>query len=115
MSKWLCAIVFTHYDPVFAKVVTPNWPTAGFQYIISVFRGDPASPIIVNIIYQMCINYADRHVIYPHVFTNTHVDLTAMFGSVALRQLVYADEHTTVKHAISGAQPTFRLIYTWLA
>ena len=55
VPKWFCHFVFIHYNSLFAKVVTKDWSTNIIQFLIGVFQGCPASPILFNIVYQLCI------------------------------------------------------------
>ena len=79
VPKWYRNFVFTHYESLYAKVVTNEWSTAVFPFLIGVFQGDPASPIHFNIVYHMCVDYVKQHVINPFVFSDKNFDLHNRF------------------------------------
>ena len=107
-------MIFLYYSSLFAKVVTSKWATSFFPFEIGVFQGCTISPILFDLVYQLCIDFVEQHGSNPYAFTQSF-DLNKKFGILELLQLVYADDHTLVNRTISGAQRTLNEIFKWLS
>ena len=55
VPAWVCALVNIYYNELFAKVVTQQWETPVFAFLIGVFQGCTVSPILFDIVFQVCI------------------------------------------------------------
>ena len=113
VPTWVIRLIFLYYDSLFAKVVTPNWATSFFPFEIGVFQGCTISPILFDLVYQLCIDFVDQYRIYPYVFSQSF-DSKRKFGLIELSQLVYADDHTLINRTLRGAQSNLDSVYKWL-
>ena len=111
---WCSNLIFQYYNALFASVATSNWTTSLFPFEIGVFQGCTISPILFDLVYQLCIDFVDKHGLDPYVFSRTF-DFKKKFGIIELSQLVYADDHTIINRSISGAQLTLYKIHQWLS
>ena len=113
VPTWVIRLIFLYYDSLFAKVVTPNWATSFFPFEIGVFQGCTISPILFDLVYQLCIDFVDQYRIDPYVFSQSF-DSKRKFGLIELSQLVYADDHTLINRTLRGAQSNLDSVYKWL-
>jgi len=113
VPKWCCHLIYLYYSSLFAKVSTSKWTTSFFPFEIGVFQGCTISPILFDLVYQLCIDYVNHFGTDPYVFSQAF-DLNSKFGLIELFQLVYADDHTIINRSLSGAQSTLDLVQKWL-
>ena len=88
-----------------------------FPFQIGVFQGCTISPILFDLVYQLCIDFVSQFGIDPYVFSQSF-DLKSKYGLIELPQLVYADDHTIINRTLAGAQATLDVIQeclTWTA
>ena len=103
-----------YYNSLFAKVVTENWSTSVFPFLIGVFQGCTISPTLFDSVSQLCITYVEDNGFGPYAFPHDNVDATSQFGFVQLLKQAYDDEHTLVNQSIEGAQRSLDLVSQWL-
>ena len=114
VPNWVCSLVSMYYNALFAKVVTRDWKTSVFPFLIGVFQGCTISPILFNIVFQMCIQYVEENGCEPYAFSEKPFNITSRFGIVQLSQHAYADGHTLVNRSLRGAQRSLDLVSQWL-
>ena len=108
-------MIYLYYSSLFAKVSTSKWTTSFFPFEIGVFQGCTISPILFDLVYQLCIDYVNHFGTDPYVFSQAF-DLNSKFGLIELFQLGYAHDHTIINRSLSGAQSTLDLVQkslTW--
>ena len=113
VDPWCINLIHHYYSSLFAKVVTSKWSTPLFPFEIGVFQGCTISPILFDLVYQLCIDFVDQHGLNPYSFSQSF-DFKKKFGLLELSQLVYADDHTLINRTLSGAQGTLDLVNKWL-
>ncbi len=114
IPKSVCGLIQYYYNALFAKVVTSQWSTSEFPFRIGVFQGCTISPILFDLVYQLCINYVKDNGTEPYAFSNTTLNLKAKHGIIEVDQEGYADDHTLLNRTPRGAQCGLDLISRWL-
>ena len=82
VPNWVCSLVSMYYNALLAKVVTRDWKTSVFPFLIGVFQGCTISPILFNIVFQMCIQYVEENGCEPYAFSEKPFNITSRFGIV---------------------------------
>ena len=103
-----------YYNSLFAKVVTDNWSTSVFPFLVGVFQGCTISPILVDIVFQLCMKYVEENGSEPYAVADKQFNITSRFGIVQLLQQAYADDHALANRSIRGAQLYIDLVSRWL-
>ena len=106
-------LVTLYYNSLYASVATKNWTTKPFAFQIGVFQGCTISPLLFDVVYQICLDYVALFGTNPYVFS-TNFDLKSKYGLIEILQLAYADDHTTTNSTRIGAQTVLNTIYKWL-
>ena len=107
-------MITLYYASLYARVVTKNWHTKPIAFLKGVFQGCTISPILFDIVYQLCIDYVAQFGTNPYVFSS-NFDLKSKYGLIEILQLIYADDHTIINSSKLGAQRVLDLIQKWLA
>ena len=114
VPDWVCKLIKSYYNALFAKVVTHQWETPIFAFLIGVFQGCTISPTLFDIVFQLCILYVNENGYDPYAFSIDNFAATSKFGFVQLLQQAYADDHTLINRSIGGAQHSLDLVSQWL-
>ena len=96
VPEWVCVLIKSYYSSLFAKVVTRDWETSILAFLIGVFQGCTISPILFDIVFQLCITYVDDTGFDPYAFSHDNFDTKSQFGFVQLLQQAYADDYTLI-------------------
>ena len=114
VPEWVCVLIKSYYNSLFAKVVTRDWETAIFAFHIGVLQGCTIAPTLFTIVFQLCVTYVEDNGFDPYAFSHDNFDVTSQFGFVQLLQQAYADAHTLITRSIEGAQRSLDLVSLWL-
>ncbi len=114
IPAWVCSLIKIYYNALFAKIVTPDWETPILPFLIGVFQGCTISPILFNLVFQMCITYVEKLGQEPYAFSEKDFDLKSKYGMIQLLQQAYADDHTLLNRSLRGSQHSLNLVWIWL-
>ena len=54
--EWLIEYMFRYYDELIVRVVTKNWKTNWFFYMLGLFQGDPLSVVLFLIVFNLLLD-----------------------------------------------------------
>jgi len=54
--EWLCNYMVSYYDELIVRVVTKEWKTKWFFYLIGLFQGDPLSVVLFLIVFNLLLD-----------------------------------------------------------
>ncbi|KAL5264224.1 hypothetical protein ACHWQZ_G005344 [Mnemiopsis leidyi] len=54
--EWLIEYMFKYYDELIVRVVTKNWKTNWFFYMLGLFQGDPLSVVLFLIVFNLLLD-----------------------------------------------------------
>ena len=54
--KWLIEYLFKYYDELIVRIVTKDWKSNWFYYLIGLFQGDPLSVVLFLIVFNLLLD-----------------------------------------------------------
>ena len=55
--EWLIEYMFKYYDELIVRVVTKDWKSDWFYYLLGLFQGDPLSVILFLIVFNLLLDF----------------------------------------------------------
>ena len=59
--EWLVNYLISYYDELIVRVVTKDWKTEWFFYLIGLFQGDPLSVVLFLIVFNLLLDLLKTH------------------------------------------------------
>ena len=99
-------IIFEYYENLVAQVVTEDWKTDFFRYLIGLFQGCVLSTILFDLVFNLLLDFLARHDPYGYKFK--HSDLQSL-------RKAYADDLTLIAKRVDQAQTVLADLVEWLS
>ena len=99
-------IILDYSDKLCAQVVTEDWETAFFRYLVGLFQGCVLSTILFDMVFNLCLDFLAQCDSLGYKFKNSEIQ--------TLRK-AYADDLTLLLRNAQMAQNVLDKLDTWLA
>ena len=101
----IASIISDYYDKLCAQVVTGDWETAYFRYLVGLFQGCVLSTILFDMVFNLCLDLLAQYDAWGYTFKGSEIQ--------TLRK-AYADDLTLLPKNVEKAQIILDELDRWL-
>lgn len=108
VPRWLRSLIYKHYQSLFARVVTDNFSTPVFPYLLGVFQGGTECTVLFNTVLQLLLDTIGTSANVERYAYRFKADQT-----IRLLDAAYADDLELITRTAAQNQILLDLTYDW--